>query len=543
MKFISKIFLLIIIALLASQCAQPGTLTGGPRDTAAPQLDAAASSPNFQTNFEKKDIKLVFDEYLKLNKPFQEVMVSPPLEFTPKIELKNKAVFFKFDEKEKLRENATYTINFGKAVQDLTEGNEVKDLKYVFSTGDFIDSLEVSGVVKEALTGKGVEDAIVMLYDNLADSVVRKELPFYFGRTDKSGKFTITNVRADTFKVVALKESFTNYKFDNSAESIGFLPSPIVVTDSTNTSIEMSLFEEAAPTRIVQADSSQYGKLKLIFNDLPEIARIDYQAKGIDIVRQNVEDSLMIWHNTAVDRDWNLFVTVDTLIDTFLIKGVLRDSFIKKQKLTLVKSPTEKILPLNPIKPLKIEWSEPIKMIDTSKLLLSFDSLKKIVTPIYTIDSLEPSNLLVQVNWLADTIYTFQILPEAVTGIRGTTFKDTAEFKYKPLPAIDFGDITLNVRDSLQKSAYIIELLFKGENKVGDFNVSSSDTLVVKKFTGMPAGNYSVRITEDRNGNGRWDTGNYDRKEQPERQKVRAIEELRAGWEVDVELDLSNFFE
>jgi len=103
-----------------------------------------------------------------------------------------------------LRENATYTINFGEAVQDLTEGNAVPDMRFVFSTGDQIDSLELSGTVMDALTRAPAKDVYVMLYENTADTVVRTERPFYFGKTNDQGTYKIQNLRAGTFKIFAL---------------------------------------------------------------------------------------------------------------------------------------------------------------------------------------------------------------------------------------------------------------------------------------------------------------------------------------------------
>ncbi|MCB0640491.1 MAG: carboxypeptidase regulatory-like domain-containing protein, partial [Phaeodactylibacter sp.] len=108
---------------------------------------------------------------------------------------KYKTVLFEFDENEELRENATYIINFGDAIKDFTEGN-IAPIRFIFSTGDYIDSLEVKGRVVDAVSGEPVSDVLVMLYDNLNDTVVRTERPFYFSRTDKAGQFKIENVKA-----------------------------------------------------------------------------------------------------------------------------------------------------------------------------------------------------------------------------------------------------------------------------------------------------------------------------------------------------------
>ena len=204
-------------------CANVGTGPGGgPKDEKPPVLQTDQSTPNLQTNFKKQDINLVFDEYVEVKNIFDEVIISPPLQKRWKLSQKLKTVTFEFDKDEVLREDATYTINFGAAVQDYTAGNKVPDLRFVFSTGDFIDSMEVSGRITNALTGAAEKDVLLMLYDNLSDTVVRKERPFYFARNDGKGNYTIKNVKTDTFKVFAIKDEGQQYLFDQETEAIGF---------------------------------------------------------------------------------------------------------------------------------------------------------------------------------------------------------------------------------------------------------------------------------------------------------------------------------
>ena len=538
-KFILACFLFTTI-LVSYHCAQPGRLTGGEKDTDAPVLNTTESTPNLQTNFKKQTIELVFDEFLQVKQASKEVIISPPLTYNLKTRAKNKSVIVEFDEKETLRPDATYTINFGEAVQDFTEGNKVKDLTFVFSTGDFIDSLSVDGKVTDAITGKPVEKAIVMLYDVMEDSIVSKALPFYFGRTDKQGVFKINNVKSDTFKVVALLESFTNYKFDNSGESIGFLEDPIMVSDTTKNKIAIRLFQEEGKNRLIKVDSSQYGKLKLIFSNDPKSASIDYEVKDIEVYRENLKDTLFVWHNTGVTDAWPLVVKVDSLRDTILVRGVERDSFLKKNKLTITKKERPPVVKINPLKSLPIGFTSPLESFDTSKIRLYSDSLVTQLPIMVTIDSLDRKNILIQYPW-ADTSYYFSILPEGVTALTGLIYTDTFIQRYEPSPRDVFGDLTINFRDIQPETNYLLELLFKNDNLVESFSVAN-DTLVIKKINALPIGSYSLRVTKDRNKNGRRDSGNYYRKEQPEEQRVTTLEELRAGWEVDTNIDLEKLF-
>ena len=149
-----RFFSSCLLILLLYSCATPTTPTGGPRDENPPQIDTTLSTPNFQTRFLKQDISLTFNEWVMLEDVFNQVIISPPLQFKPEIYIKKKSVIIKWDERETLRENVTYTFNFGESVKDLTEKNPAEKLRFVFSTGDFIDSLTLSGKVVDAVDGK-----------------------------------------------------------------------------------------------------------------------------------------------------------------------------------------------------------------------------------------------------------------------------------------------------------------------------------------------------------------------------------------------------
>ena len=163
----SNLFPVWLLALALVSCARQGAPTGGPKDTTPPSVDTLYSTRNYSTRFRPSKIELRFDEWVTLSDAANQIVVSPPLAKRPEVVLRGKTVTLTFDPSEQLRDSATYTINFGTAVKDLHEGNPVKDLRFVFSTGDLIDSLRVSGKVVDALTGDPVENISVMLYDCL----------------------------------------------------------------------------------------------------------------------------------------------------------------------------------------------------------------------------------------------------------------------------------------------------------------------------------------------------------------------------------------
>ena len=533
MQFKNILYFFLLIGILGLGCAQQGNLTGGKKDETPPQMDIANSTPNLQTNFEKQDLKFVFDEWLQLNDAFNQVVISPPLEGTHKITLKGKTVLFEFPEEEVLREDATYTINFGEAVQDLTERNSVKDFRFVFSTGDVIDSLEVEGQVIDAFTKEPVEDAIVMLYDNLSDTVVRTQKPFYFGRTDKGGLFKIKNVRADTFKAFVLIDAGIDYLFNQDDEKIAFLDSNVVVTDSTKLSLNFTLFQEDLPLEVEDEHIKNYGFVNFKFNRKPLEGEVEITAEdSVKFYVQEEKDSTKLWYDLTRDRNWKAFVRSDTILyDTIKVKKLSRSEFLEKSKLR----PKAKLKPnaketIPPNQPFSLAFVHPLENIDTAFIELLEDTLLQKVTPIVTIDSTDKRKLLVDFSYKEKTPYQLTLFPNALTDFFGLK-NDTLVINLEAAEKDDFSDLTLTVVDMEPEKGYVLELLDKGENIVETL-VMSGDTSFVKKLTTLPTGNYSVRIIHDLNKNGRWDTGNYDAKRQPESIFTKPIEELRAGWEV-----------
>lgn len=198
-----------------------GSLVGGAIDEDPPVV-VDSKPANYSLNFDRKNIEITFDEFIILKDINQQLVVSPPVEERLDVRLKNKSIFIELENE--LRENTTYTLNFGEAIEDNNEGNQLLNYEFVFSTGDYLDSLSVGGRLMNANDLSPVEEAVhIMLYDNLSDSVVYNEIPIYIGKTDKEGNFRINNLKADTFKIFALKDVNNNFLFDLPNEEIAFI--------------------------------------------------------------------------------------------------------------------------------------------------------------------------------------------------------------------------------------------------------------------------------------------------------------------------------
>lgn len=218
---------LFVLISLCWNCAQQGSPSGGPKDEDPPAV-VECEPNNYSIRFEAKKIMITFDEFIVLDNVNQQLVVSPPMEEKPEIKLRKKTLIIQFEEE--LKDSTTYTFNFGSAIKDLHEGNKLLNYEYVFSTGDVLDSLSVRGTLKYAENLTEPEEPIsIMLYNDLRDSVPITDIPLYVGRSDDSGVFSVNNLKADVYKVFALKDGNYNFLFDLPTEEIGFLDSSLIV--------------------------------------------------------------------------------------------------------------------------------------------------------------------------------------------------------------------------------------------------------------------------------------------------------------------------
>lgn len=522
---------LLIETVLFTGCAQIVQPTGGPRDTIPPRLDSLVSTPNLQTNFEKQRIVLTFDEFLQLKDVLTQVVVSPPLQKRPKVTLhKYSTVYFDFDPEDSLRTDATYTINFGKAIQDFTEGNPAP-IRFVFSTGEYIDSLKVSALVVDALTGKPVPDLLVMLYDNLADSVVRTERPFYFGITDRNGQTVIENVKGGAFKAFVLEDLNLNYLYDQAAEGIAFPDSNLTVTDSVLNFISVRFFREEPALRLDDHEEPYPGLVKLLFNREPYDLEWTPLADSLDWYEKRVADTTFVWYRQPDSIDWRLVVRQDTLLDTLHITGRSGRTALEPGLRPAEPANAASLRqPLHPARPIRLAFNHPLQTADTSLIRLLEDTLLTRIPVTAEIDSADHRVLLLRASWVEELPYELELLPGALTDLLGYA-NDTLRRTYKAKKRTDYGNLQFTLTQLDSTGAYVVELNFK-DARLQSYQVQN-EAVFTRKLTGLDPGQYSLRIIEDLNANGRWDPGNYDLRRQPERIFRQTLEEVRANWDVE----------
>jgi len=554
---------LSLITLLAS-CARQGAPAGGPQDVQPPGIDTLASTPNFATRFDKRRIELKFDEWVVLSDVTTQIVVSPPLDKRPEIVLKGKTVVVNFDKDEVLRPNTTYTINFGTAVKDLHEGNPAKDLRFVFSTGDFIDSLFFSGQLTDAFTGDAVENVSVMLYENFADSAVRKERPYYFSRTNKAGQYEFKNLRSGTFRVVAIEETDNNLKWDGENERIAFRDSALLMNDSLLGRVNLKLFKNQPKFRLIGQNTNAYGLAKLGFSiPIQSFETQTIAPEGFRTLLEKTSDSLLLWYDLpTVDTNWTLVFSnpglpnLDSLsssrFDTILVKKLSRSEFLKNHRIGFgdvapppsakagrgkslgppVQPQAVKTIIQTPGLPAKLPFNFPIVAFDTSRWLLTVDSNRVTAFSVLP-DSTSPRKLSVAIDWKQGKTYALMMLPGALTDFWGTPNADTLMRNFNVLSDKQLGTLVLTVDKIRPGVNYVLQLL-NGTNLEEERQFTAQAASHKLVFNHLQVAAYSARLIEDLNGNGRWDTGDFATQRQPEGVFNKKIDPLRANWELEV---------
>ena len=205
--------------LLAVGCARMGSPDGGWYDDTPPYV--VGSTPgDLATDVSPKRVSIYFHEFIKLEDAQNKVIISPPQLEMPEIKASGKRVVV--DLKDSLKENTTYTIDFGDAISDFTEGNPMGNYAFTFSTGKAIDTLQVSGYVLNAENLEPIKGIQVGLYDDLSDTVFLKKPMMRISRTDSRGHFVIKGVAPGTYRCYALQDADNNYVYNQKSEMVGF---------------------------------------------------------------------------------------------------------------------------------------------------------------------------------------------------------------------------------------------------------------------------------------------------------------------------------
>ena len=502
--------------LILWHCATIQSPSGGEKDVFAP-IVLSTNPTQGATNTNPTIIEIQFDEFFKLNNLQKELLISPPLETQPIIYQKGKSLFLELQDK--LSPDKTYTFNFGSGIADYHENNVLKDYSLVFSTGNELDSLSLSGKLYTCPLNKLPEDIIVGIYqkDTLyKDSTIFLQKPAYFGLLNEQGEFKIEHIRTGSFELIAFEDINANYLYDGATEQIAFCDSLISLTDSSVANLW--LFQEEKELKLLDTQAKESGRIHWTYNKEITDSKV-HSDKQLNLICKTEHDSLFAWPLTYPTDSFYIWAEVVDRLDSIVIKP---DTLLKK-KLNLS-------LPTNYLKGsdfLHILADAPITAIDTSKIKLLTDSIEIAYTLSYT-----NFELHFDFNHIKNKTYNLQLNKNAISSLYGNS-NDSTNLSFYTKAENQLSSLKVSVPTTYDR--YFIELI--KDNVVIAKRVAGEELT----FSQLLPSKYKVRLTIDTNNDGEWTKGNYQKNIPPEKTFYYAEElNLRANWELEIEISPTN---
>lgn len=559
--------------LLLIRCANPVSPSGGPKDITPPEV-LETQPANLSTQFKSKTIRIDYDEFVNVDQGPTKIIISPPFRNKPDFRLRGKSMVIAV--KDTLLPNTTYIIQMMGAISDITENNVQAQYTYLFSTGDFVDSLRFSGNVTDAFTMKPVKDCSVMLYpldmDTIpADSFPIRIKPWYLTRSNENGDFTFTGLSSKPFKIIALEDQSGDLLFNQISERIAFLDSlvtgyapPPVVPDSLasdTAGIRESVADTLTPaTPLPRAPTvlklfKEDDTIQDILKDeiiREQIVRLifknplrDYRIRIFDSLTEtrprymelnDRRDTLLIWPEKQIGDTLTIGIT-DTGFPEDTLEFIMgkKDSPRKGKKGEAITPSTLDIVTnakgaqLNHFKSsFVLSFGFPLKEYDYERIIINLD--KDTIHPSYHFADTLFRKLVVDYPWQEGKFYRVMIPDSSFTSINGMSH-DTVRTSFKTPAMRDLGSLVLDISLDQAPGSYIIQLLTDKEAVVEEQLIAAGQKT---EFRYLQPGRYKVKAILDRNKNKKWDTGNYRQKLQPEEVIYfpRTIE-IRANWDVE----------
>ena len=588
-KSLYYIFIIIAAAVMYS-CANIGNPSGGPIDKTPPIFMRSNPTPN-AVNVKDRKIEIFFDEIVTLKDPSTKIIVSPAQTEMPRMSALGRKVTVELVDS--LLPNTTYTIDFSNSIQDNNEGNAIDNFAFAFSTGSVIDSMRVSGYVLDSRTLEPMQSVVVGLQSNLADSAFHKEKLQRVALTNDRGQFTIRNVSPGSYHIFALKDLDRDYKFGNPTEDIAFLDSIIVPSIGSREAADtvyndlneidtimratrpayfpndilLSMFNEDRKSQYLannlRVDSTRISLTFAAASDtLPSLSivgRNDVPDQWYTLERSQTNDTLTYWirppHLVSADTLMvaTTYLRTDTASNlswgTDTLKFTFQRQKAKKKKKNEETDSLEQIrfMELHPLAngtqevyaPLLLQTGTPIERYSREafhlqrKLQNDTTFYPAEIKSIALRDStLSRRDLMLKVDWEPGAAYKLAVDSLAMTDIYGLQTKPLkVDFNVRKME--EYGNIVFNI-PAVRDSA-IVELLDGTDKVVLHTPVKNHRA----ELLNLQPGKYYARLFIDRNGNGKYDTGNYDMHLQPEETVYYpgAIN-LKKNWDVEQTWDI-----
>ena len=573
---------IIHYAFSISSCARMGSPDGGWYDDDPPKV-IGATPEDKGTNVKSKKVTIYFDEFIKLEDATNKVIVSPPQLEMPEIKGAGKKIVVEL--KDTLKENTTYTIDFSDAISDNNEGNPMGNYTYSFSTGERIDTFEVSGYVLEASNLEPVQGILVGLYDDLADSAFKTKPLMRVSRTDSRGRFVVKGVAPGTYRAYALKDADGDFRYGQKSEMIAFSHDTFEPSSKPDTrtdtvwrdslhidallrvpythflpdDITLLAFTQTQTDRmLLKMERVEPNKISMYFTYgdslLPEIKGLNFDADNAFLVEANekrdtihywLRDTMLVNQDTLrMDITYQVTDTLGNLVQQTdsAVEVVPKVSYEKRMKdlakeyekwekeQEKKKKRDEKYDSIYPVKALEPRYNVPSSIDPNQRITIEMP------TPLVYCDT-SAVHLYSQIDsvWykaacifrpVPNTIRQYEILAEWRPSIEYSLEIDSAAFvdiyglvsnPYKQgikVKSMDeYSTLVLNI-SGLENvdSTIIVQMLSNSDAPVKEVRVRGG----AAEFFYINPGKYYFRAFVDANGNGVWDTGDYDEDRQAE---------------------------
>ncbi|WP_395061094.1 Ig-like domain-containing protein [Flavobacterium sp.] len=526
--YFKYIFLLLAISVVS--CAKRGSITGGLKDTLSPKM-VSSFPKNRTTNFNGKEIKIYFDEYIKLKNINKQLVVSPPMKKQPEILPYSASKFISIKIKDTLLPNTTYSFNFGKSIEDNNEGNPYQQFKYVFSTGSYIDSLSLDAKVKDAIALKVDNYVSLMLYEvneKYNDSTIYKQVPRYISNTLDSLKVVkFDNIKDGKYQLIAVKDVNGNNKYDPKTDKIGFQKDYITLPNDTL--YELELFKEIPVFKAVNVSQASGSRFTIGYEGNAKDIKLAVKKGGKEIpfvVSQfPKKDSLQVWVNAIKGDSLDIAITKNNYKKSFLLK-------IKAQKKDTIGFSAEQSGALAFRNTFTINTVTPLSKWDESKMkLINKDSAVVKFTTEY-----DAQNQKLKFNFEKQPLekYNLKVFPGAITDFYERK-NDTLSYDFTTNNTSDYGNLRL-VLENVKRYPIIIELTDK-EGKVLASQYSEKSNNIV--FDLLEPTLFTVRVIYDDNKDREWTPGSFIEKRQSEEVIYFPKQiDVRANWDVEQPFDI-----
>ena len=599
--------LLFFATAFVSRCARIMTPEGGPRDTIPPMI-VAMNPDNFATNFKEKRIYVEFDEFVQLKDQQKEFFTSPQMKKKPTVTIRGKGIMIQI--RDTLLENQTYALDFGSAIRDNNEGNPLHGMRYVFSTGETVDSMTCTGYTTDAYKSDSVSKTFIYFYyaDSLPDtpeydSTIFNRKPDAIARAQGNGIFIAQNLKPVYYRAIAMKDTNDNQMYEPGVDMVGFIDSlcnPAHMPDfymwhdsvrgyvTAEPQLYFRMFTDVAFRRqnLSQSERPARNKAMLYFSGRnPEILSVKFDSIPDDrfILDPLTEgrDTMAIWFRGTELPDtirgrivYMKHDSINNLVaDTAALKLTWKYVETKEEQREREKNEREKakteaageewVEPpkknpfgmkfaqnggdINPLRPLEVTFDYPLESIDSAAVVLNrtvSDNDIRQVPVHFRRDTADMQKWYIDADWEPASKYTLTLPAGTFADLAGQS-SDSLSMNYTTLDPDKLGRIVVTLSGGKKDMPYIVQLL-NGANKLLEERIGQKAGSKIT-FEYVPVGDVRLRVVEDPNGNGRWDSGNLVERRQPERSAVYSADDLetftiKANWESEITIELDEMF-